>query len=99
MDWDAENLPERWKRFRQHVELMFSGPLAAKKEEEKCSYLLNGVARKDETLPTLGVMLLMTIKRSLRRILRDLQIVWNRNAIQYFPATSFTKECKQNQKR
>ena len=40
MDWDAENLPERWKRFRQHVELMFSGPLAAKKEEEKCSYLL-----------------------------------------------------------
>ena len=40
MDWDAENLPERWKRFRQHVELMFSGPLAARKEEEKCSYLL-----------------------------------------------------------
>ena len=40
MDWDAENLIEGWKRFRQHVELMFSGPLAAKKEEEKCSYLL-----------------------------------------------------------
>ena len=40
MDWNAENLPERWERFRQHVELMFSDPLAAKKEEEKCSYLL-----------------------------------------------------------
>ena len=40
MDWDPENLPERWKRLRQYVELMFSGPLAAKKEEEKCSYLL-----------------------------------------------------------
>ena len=40
MDWEAENLPERWKRFRQHVELMFSGSLSAKKEEEKCSYLL-----------------------------------------------------------
>jgi len=40
LHWEAENLPERWKRFRQHVELMFSGPLAAKKEEEKCSYLL-----------------------------------------------------------
>ena len=40
MDWDADNLSERWKRFRQHVELMFSGPLAAKKEEEKCTYLL-----------------------------------------------------------
>ena len=36
-DWEAENLPERWKRFRQHEELLFSGPLAAKKEEEKCS--------------------------------------------------------------
>ena len=40
MDWDTDNLSERWKRFRQHVELMFSGPLAAKKEEEKCTYLL-----------------------------------------------------------
>lgn len=30
MDWDAKNLPE----------LMFSGLLTAKKEEEKCSYLL-----------------------------------------------------------
>ena len=40
MDWDAENLSKRWKRFRQHVELMFSGPLAVKKEEEKCTYLL-----------------------------------------------------------
>ena len=40
MDWDTENLPEHWKRFRQHVKLMFNGPLAAKKEEEKCSYLL-----------------------------------------------------------
>lgn len=39
MDWESENLPERWKRFR-HVELMFSGPFANKKEEEKCSYLL-----------------------------------------------------------
>ena len=40
MDWEVGNLPERWKHFRQHVELMFSGPLAAKKEDEKCSYLL-----------------------------------------------------------
>ena len=40
MDWEAENLPERWKRFRQNVELMFGGPLSVKKEEEKCSYLL-----------------------------------------------------------
>jgi len=24
MDWDAENLPERWKRLRQHAELQWS---------------------------------------------------------------------------
>ena len=46
MDWEAENLPERWKRFRQHVEIMFSGPLATKKEEEKCSYLLIWCGKK-----------------------------------------------------
>ena len=46
MDWEAENLPERWKRFRQHVELMFSGPLSSKKEEEKCSYLLIWCGKK-----------------------------------------------------
>ena len=40
MDWDAENLPEHRKRFREHVELIFTGSLAAKKEEEKFSYFL-----------------------------------------------------------
>jgi len=40
MDWESENLPECWKHFRQNVELMFSGPLTSKKEEEMCSYLL-----------------------------------------------------------
>ena len=51
MDWDAENLPERWKRFRQHMELMFSGPLAAKKEEEKYSYLLIWCGEKGRDIP------------------------------------------------
>jgi len=55
------------------------------------------VARKDETLPTPGTILLRTIKSSSRRTLRDLRIIWNRNAIQYFPATNFTKEHKQSQ--
>lgn len=40
MDWDSSNLPDAWRKFRQHVQLMFSGPLHAKDEEEKCSYLL-----------------------------------------------------------
>ncbi|KAL6462444.1 hypothetical protein MHYP_G00288660 [Metynnis hypsauchen] len=39
MDWDSSNLPDAWRKFCQHVELMFSGPLASKKEGERCSYL------------------------------------------------------------
>ena len=40
VQWESEKLPERWKRFRQHVELRFSGPLATKKEKDNCSYQL-----------------------------------------------------------
>ena len=42
MNWDSSNLPDAWKKFRQHAVLMFSGPLNEKSEEEKCSYLLFG---------------------------------------------------------
>ena len=40
MNWDSSNLPEQWDKFKVHVELIFSGPLKAKSEEEKVSYLL-----------------------------------------------------------
>ena len=50
MDWEAEKLPERWKRFRQHGELKFSGPLFRKKEDEKCSYLLIWCGEKGQDI-------------------------------------------------
>lgn len=40
INWDSLDLPGEWKKFRQHAELMFSGPLKKKGEDEKCSYLL-----------------------------------------------------------
>ncbi len=46
MQWDSENLKENWRRFKQHVELMFSGPLKSRAEAEKCSYLLIWVGQK-----------------------------------------------------
>ena len=46
INWDSPNLPGEWKRFRQHVDLMFSGPLSSKKEEERCSYLLLWIGEK-----------------------------------------------------
>ena len=53
------NLPETWKRFKQHVQLIFSGLLRGKSEEELCcSYLLIWVGKKGRdifstwTIPT-----------------------------------------------
>ncbi|KAJ8332653.1 hypothetical protein SKAU_G00424420 [Synaphobranchus kaupii] len=46
MDWDSSNVPDAWRKFRQHIELMFSGPLRAKEEEGKCSYLLLWIGEK-----------------------------------------------------
>ena len=48
MQWDGDNLKENWRRFKQHVELMLSGPLKSLQEAEKCSYLLIWVGQKDE---------------------------------------------------
>ena len=46
MHSDGDNLKENWRRFKQHVELMFSGPLKSRQEAEKCSYLLIWVGQK-----------------------------------------------------
>lgn len=46
MCWDSSNLPEQWEKFMRHTELMFSGPLKDKTEEEKVSYLLLWVGDK-----------------------------------------------------
>lgn len=40
MNWEATNPLEAWKKFRQHVELIFGGPLAEKPEKQKIRYLL-----------------------------------------------------------
>lgn len=46
INWDSSNLPGEWKKFRQHVQLMFTGPLRSKNQAEKCSYLLLWVGEK-----------------------------------------------------
>ena len=40
LEWDSENLPEAWKKFQQHVILMFDGPLTKLEEGQKLAYLL-----------------------------------------------------------
>jgi len=46
MEWDSSNLPDAWRRFKQHAELMFTGPLRQKTEAEKCSFLLLWIGDK-----------------------------------------------------
>lgn len=46
MDWDSSNLPDAWRCFKQHAELMYTGPLKTKTEEEKCSFLLLWIGDK-----------------------------------------------------
>jgi len=40
INWTSANLQTEWKRFQQHAELMFQGPLHSHTEERKCAFLL-----------------------------------------------------------
>ena len=40
IDWKSSNLIEEWRKFQQHCELMFGGPLKKTSNEERAAYLL-----------------------------------------------------------
>ena len=50
MQWEGDNLNENWRRFKQDVEVMFTGPLKSRTEQEKCSYLLNWVGQNGKDI-------------------------------------------------
>ena len=52
MQWEGDNLKENWRGFKQHIELMFTGPLKSRNEAEKCSYLLIWVGQKGRDIWT-----------------------------------------------
>ena len=45
-DWESTNLPEQWRKFKSHIELIFDGPLKEKSEEVKVNYLLLWIGDK-----------------------------------------------------
>ena len=46
MNWAATDLDVEWKRFKQHCEFTFKGPLASKSEVEKVNYLMTFIGDK-----------------------------------------------------
>ena len=46
MDWESKDLNSSFKRFKEHAEFMFKGPLATKDEAVKCNYLMLWVGDK-----------------------------------------------------
>ena len=46
MNWSAQDLLKEWRRFKQHCEFTFKGPLAGKSEVEKVNYLMTYIGDK-----------------------------------------------------
>jgi hypothetical protein len=46
MNWSASDLAVEWRRFRQHCEFTFNGPLADKEEARKVAYLMTFIGDK-----------------------------------------------------
>lgn len=46
MNWQAADLDKGWKRFKQHCEFTFNGPLSGKSEKVKVNYLMTFIGDK-----------------------------------------------------
>ena len=46
MNWQANDLYGEWKRFKQHCQFTFGGPLSNKTEKEKVNYLMTYIGDK-----------------------------------------------------
>ena len=46
MNWSAGNLAKEWKRFKQHCQFIFDGPLAEKSEKVKVNYMMTYMGDK-----------------------------------------------------
>ena len=46
MNWNANDLNKEWKRFKQHCQFTFGGPLSDKNEKAKVNYLMTYIGDK-----------------------------------------------------
>ena len=67
MNWDTSNFLDGWEKFKQHAELMFSGPLNDKSKKKDAVIYLFGFKRKAEIFTTHGRTLPMKTRTNSRR--------------------------------
>ena len=46
INWESSNLPDQWKKFKTHAELIFNGPLKENDKDVKVNYLLLWIGDK-----------------------------------------------------
>ena len=61
MNWESANLPEAWRKFTEHCDLIFKGPLKEKEESVHISYMLLWIGEKGRELH--GTLNLSTSER------------------------------------
>ena len=94
MRWDGEYLREEWRRFKQHAELMFTGPLKSRSEAEKCSYLLIWVGQKGRDVYNTWSDITEEYKANYKYTTIDLGNTSAANQTQYLQGTNSTKESR-----
>jgi len=62
MQWEGDNPKDNWRRFKQHVELMFTLTSHIQNRGEKCSYLLIWVGQKGTDIFLLGQVSVTTLQ-------------------------------------
>ena len=85
MNWDSGNIETNWKRYLQHAQLMFTGLLASKSEEQHVSRFSFKLVKKGRAT---HVNLLMTSERSLISYMKSSSYISHPDQTKYF--TIFT---------
>ncbi|KAH3794890.1 hypothetical protein DPMN_148428 [Dreissena polymorpha] len=79
MNWTDSNRPEQWNKFKRHVDIMFFGPLKAKREERKCPTNYFGQAKEEGIITQRGVTYLKKIQRNWTRIIPDFKLRYSQS--------------------
>ena len=84
MNWSSSDLPTAFKEFKQYCELIFTGPLAAKTNAQKLTYILLWVGQE-------GLKMYNTWDLSVEDKKKP-NVIWEKFEKQLEPKTNFRLE-------